>query len=66
MLRVNNQSCLVPEEFKDVVKENMEKTMPRYPRGGGTMVSWDVLQKKFECCGVDSYKDWENIFSNKV
>ena len=59
-------SLYLKDQFKDVVKENMEKTMPRYPRGGGTMVSWDVLQKKFECCGVDSYKDWETIFSNKA
>ena len=28
--------------------------------GGPIATSWDYIQRKFECCGVTEYQDWQN------
>ena len=54
------------DQFKAAVREKMEESLPQYPSKGGYTVSWDLLQRKFECCGIDSYRDWKDVFQNSA
>ncbi|XP_034738005.1 tetraspanin-33 [Etheostoma cragini] len=50
--------------FTDVVMERTEKLMMkaivRYREDQDLENAIDFVQKKFQCCGVENYKDWSN------
>ncbi|XP_057697426.1 tetraspanin-33 [Corythoichthys intestinalis] len=53
--------------FSDVVLERTErlmmKTVVRYREDRDLENAIDFIQKKFQCCGVDGYKDWSrNVY----
>lgn len=53
--------------FTDLVMERTERLMlkavVRYREDGDLENAIDFIQKKFQCCGVDGYKDWsKNVY----
>jgi len=48
-------------QITNTLTETMNKTVQsKYGSNESTLVtaSWDIIQYEFECCGVDSYRDW--------
>merc|ERR1712157_74411 len=44
-----------------VIAKTANKTITEWERPGGPIAtSWDYIQRKFECCGVQNYTDWQN------
>jgi len=41
-------------------------SMPEYGKGNSdVMTEWDRLQRRWSCCGVDQWKDWEEKLPEK-
>ena len=40
----------------------MKVGMQNYNKSGhdGVTQTWDIMQKDFKCCGVESYENWQN------
>ena len=60
--------------FKDVMMSKAAKKMAhtcynyktgKNPKDRLTVV-WNKIQTKFECCGINSYQDWENSTFGKT
>lgn len=52
-----------PEVVKHQIKTNLKKTMSDYDGIKGTTISalgWNWAQQEFDCCGAESYKDFED------
>lgn len=49
-------------ELKSEIKDKMESGMSNYGKDGhdGVTNAWNVLQHDLSCCGVNSYKDWND------
>ncbi|KAK6166601.1 hypothetical protein SNE40_023254 [Patella caerulea] len=50
------------------VVEILKKAELNYGKPGkeGVTKTWDRLQQKFECCGVDNYTEWYDILTPKL
>ncbi|XP_066995555.1 CD151 antigen isoform X2 [Anabrus simplex] len=49
------------EKVNDKIDEKMESSMKLYGQKDYVTDSWDWVQKEFECCGVNSHKDWPDM-----
>jgi len=49
-------------EAKEVVKDAMNKGMENYgeKEQEGVTRTWDIIQKQYNCCGVETPADWKN------
>lgn len=50
---------VVRSEVEDLLRENMKQTIPNYDNEG-VHHTWDHMQEKLQCCGVESFMDWED------
>ncbi|KAG6442161.1 CD63 antigen [Manduca sexta] len=41
---------------------NLRDTMPKYYRNPEVQDAFDFIQSRLNCCGVDSYLDWSDVF----
>lgn len=49
------------DETETVITKTANKTITEWEKPGGPIAtSWDYIQRKFECCGVTEYQDWQN------
>jgi len=48
-------------DARDVITKTMAESLKNYKRGEheGVTLTWDKIQKEFECCGVNNFTDWE-------
>merc|ERR1711936_1088151 len=48
-------------DARDVITKTMAESLENYKRGEheGVTLTWDKIQKEFECCGVNNSTDWE-------
>ena len=46
-----------------VIQNSMMKTLDLYDNSTSVKTTWNFVQPKFECCGVNSYKDWSLVRS---
>ncbi|XP_069937584.1 CD151 antigen-like [Cherax quadricarinatus] len=52
--------AILRPDIETLLKENMNKTMENYGDDKSLVTkAWDDLQKKHDCCGTSSYRDWE-------
>jgi len=49
-------------DLRDEIKSKMEAGMTNYGKAGyeGVTNTWDVIQDDLDCCGVNSYVDWNS------
>jgi len=49
-------------EVNTIIEVNMEEGMKNYNMTGyqGVTETWNMVQQTLECCGTQTYKDWEN------
>jgi len=49
------------DETETVITKTANKTITEWESPTGPLAkSWDYIQRKFECCGVTEYSDWQN------
>uniref|UniRef100_A0A1W7RAS2 Tetraspanin n=1 Tax=Hadrurus spadix TaxID=141984 RepID=A0A1W7RAS2_9SCOR len=48
-------------KLEKVIENNMKDSMKKYNTTTDVTKSWDYVQKKLKCCGVNSSKDWTNV-----
>ena len=49
------------DETEAVITKTANKTITEWEKPTGPIAqSWDYIQRKFECCGVTEYGDWQN------
>lgn len=52
-------------EVRSMLENRLQITMPEYKSNEATKRSWDIMQHDLNCCGMNSYLDWEtNGFAN--
>jgi hypothetical protein len=54
---------LLKGDLNSAIESNMKEGMKNYGAAGheGVVVTWDTVQKGFECCGVKSWEEWKNV-----
>ena len=50
----------------EIVSEAMNAGLKEYNKDEGTQKAWDSMQTTFQCCGVDSYQDWNEALGGSV
>lgn len=55
-------------KVESMMRKGMTESMDRYgkPQYAGVTKAWDEVQDQFDCCGVNTWKDWEKINSTYV
>lgn len=55
-------AAVMKNKVRRVLEDKMKESMQNYkkPNHDGVTKTWDNLQKKFDCCGVGNYTDWDN------
>jgi len=50
-------------DLKTEITQNMVKGLTNYNSTGyeGVTMTWDVVQKELNCCGVEDWEDWKNV-----
>jgi len=49
------------DEAESMLIKSANRTIQEWERPKGPIASsWNVIQTKFECCGVENYKNWQN------
>nr|WP_171492036.1 tetraspanin family protein [Acinetobacter baumannii] len=54
------------DKLAENIKEAAEEDMQNYGKEKTATDFWDDVQKQFDCCGVENYTDWENVFKNNT
>lgn len=58
-------------DLESSIKEPLQKALSKYdPDTDDKKIvavrrAWDEVQKGLRCCGIDDYKDWEDVFKGK-
>merc|ERR550539_1811018 len=54
---------LLKGDLNSAIESNMKEGMKNYGAAGhdGVEVTWDTVQKGFECCGVKTWEEWKNV-----
>ena len=62
LIALSVASCVFKEDVKDMIKSQMEQGLNNYNTSDHGVVTgtWNLIQNNFDCCGVDTYKDWKN------
>lgn len=48
------------------LRTNLFNSMPEYSKGNSDVVTeWDRLQRRWSCCGVDKWQDWQEKIGEK-
>ncbi|XP_050429044.1 tetraspanin-9-like [Adelges cooleyi] len=55
-------SSVSKENFNNDLRHNLKSSMGKYSFEDTDRQSWATLQRKLECCGVDTPRDWVIIF----
>ncbi|XP_050548374.1 tetraspanin-9-like, partial [Daktulosphaira vitifoliae] len=55
-------SSISKENYNDSLRYNFKSSMGRYSFEDTDRQAWTNIQRKLECCGVDTPKDWLIIF----
>lgn len=50
-------------EVGGILKQTLNNSLQRYPWNSHIQGSVDYMQLELECCGVNSYQDWEDVFA---
>lgn len=50
-------------EVGGILKQSLNNSLQRYPWNSHMQQSVDFMQLELECCGVNSYQDWEDVFA---
>jgi len=55
-------AAVMKNKVRKVLEDKMKESMQNYnkPNHDGVTKTWDNLQKRFTCCGVANYTDWDN------
>ncbi|XP_060528129.1 CD63 antigen-like [Cylas formicarius] len=48
-------------DFQSTFKKTLSASMTNYSGNEVERISWDKIQTKFHCCGVDNPEDWKKI-----
>ncbi|KAJ0180323.1 hypothetical protein K1T71_003727 [Dendrolimus kikuchii] len=48
-------------QVASMLNENLRTTMPYYYHNPEVQGAFDFIQSRLNCCGVDSYMDWETV-----
>ena len=56
------------DDAKSEVSKRMKEGLDNYntTESHGVTLTWDEMQKKYECCGVNEPEDWDKKFPNSV
>merc|ERR1712223_1809401 len=56
------------DDAKSEVSKRMKEGLENYntTKSHGVTLTWDEMQKKYECCGVNEPEDWDKKFPNSV
>lgn len=62
-LAIGISGVLLKNNTEAFLEDKLKTTMEQYRNVSfnETTVVWDSIQKEFQCCGVESYKDWYNV-----
>ncbi|KAG5882055.1 hypothetical protein JTB14_007717 [Gonioctena quinquepunctata] len=59
-LAVGISAAVYKADFQEALKDNLKKSMEKYTEENSSeKISWDNVQKKLMCCGVDGPSDWQ-------
>ena len=57
----------VKNDYGKELEDSLYKTLPDYKSGNDAIEeAWDTLQEKLDCCGVNNFSDWQNVFERSV
>ena len=54
---------LLKGDLNSAIETNMQEGMKNYGAEGynGVTVTWDTVQRGFDCCGVHNWQEWKNV-----
>jgi len=54
---------LLKGDLNSAIETNMKEGMKNYGADGfeGVTVTWDTVQRGFDCCGVRKWEEWKNV-----
>ncbi|ESP04271.1 hypothetical protein LOTGIDRAFT_237453 [Lottia gigantea] len=56
---------ILRESMRTEIVKILKNAEPNYGKNDGVTKTWDKLQRKFECCGVDNYTEWFDYTADK-
>ncbi|KAJ1531077.1 hypothetical protein ONE63_005904 [Megalurothrips usitatus] len=63
-LAVGIAAGVAKDDFNDALRNTLHNSMINYTRDDGDRLAWDNVQRKLECCGTDSFQDWQRVYRN--
>ena len=56
------------DQIRDVFVKSAQRSLMKYGGPNSTQVTaqWDDFQKKYKCCGADSYTSYRQVFNNET
>ncbi|KAK3924860.1 CD63 antigen [Frankliniella fusca] len=60
-LAVGIAAGVAKDDFSDALRSTLRNSMVNYTRDDGDRLAWDNVQRRLECCGTDSFRDWQGI-----
>jgi len=55
---------MMQQDIDSMLKQRMDSSMQDYNKNTEITNSWNVLQYDLKCCGTESLKDWEKVYTN--
>jgi hypothetical protein len=57
-------AAVARNKVESVFRDSANSTFSKYNDSRDSRDNWNQFQKDFKCCGVESYKDYRNVFNN--
>ena len=61
---IGTTAFVMLNSLMDGILNGMVTTKSQYLNSSSSFVAWNALQRNFHCCGINSYKDWFEVFHN--